>query len=276
MRGVLPALLDAGGDDRAARGAPHPRQGARRGAGAVPRPLGAGWPPAQALQPSPGIARVRGPLRARHPVLLPRLAVRRGRHHSRGARRTGGEPHPPQALPRRLSRSGVLRPRLRLPRPPGAHARVPNARHLLAPGRRARALPHRLPLQLAAGGREPDGPVPQRVPAHPGDPRALQPRLGRDAGGGVASAGRRHRDLSHQRAPMGGLHLGAHRRGHAAGHRAAAGHLPESGPREVLSRRGHHQVDGAGRRHTLPDRRVPPFRRQSSTSTARASARRWG
>ena len=106
-------------------------------------------PAAQALQPSPCVARVRGRLRARHPVLLPRLAVRRGRRHSRGARRAGGQPHPPQALPRRLSRPGVRRSRLRLPRPPGAHARVPDARHLLSPRRRARAL---LPSTIRATG----------------------------------------------------------------------------------------------------------------------------
>ena len=233
-------------------------------------------PAAQALQPSPCVARVRGRLRARHPVLLPRLAVRRGRRHSRDARRAGGQPHPPQALPRRLSRPGVRRSRLRLPRPPGAHARVPDARHLLSPRRRARALCHRLPMQLAAGRREPDGPVSQRVPAHPGDPRALQPGLGCDAGGGVASAGRPHRDLSHQRAPLGGLHLGAHRRGHAPGHRAAAGHLPEPGPGEVLPRGRHHQVDGAGRRHPLPDRRLPPLRRGARPRRQGRPLRRWG
>ena len=62
------------------------------------------------------------------------------------------------------------------------------------------------------------------------------------------------------RAPLGGLHLGAHRRGHAPGHRAAAGHLPEPGPGEVLPRRRHHQVDGAGRRYPVPDHRLPALR----------------
>ena len=151
VRGVLPALLDAGGDDRADRGAAHPRQGARGGAGPVPGPLRAGRPPAQALQPPAGVAGVRHRLGARHPLLLPRLAVRRGRRHSGGARGAGAEPHPAQALPRGLSGAGARGPRLRLPRPPGARSRISDARHLLAPRRRARALPHRLPVQLAPG-----------------------------------------------------------------------------------------------------------------------------
>ena len=37
---------------------------------------------------------------------------------------------------------------------------------------------------------------------------------------------------------------------------AAPRHLPEPGPREVLSRRRHHQVDGAGGRFALQDRRL--------------------
>ena len=157
---------------------PHPRHRARRGARAVPGTSPGGSPAAQALQPPPGVARVRDRLRARGPVLLSRLAVRRGRHDPRGAGEPAESPIPRRLQPRRLSRRRAGRPRLRLPWPPRSEARVPDARHPRPARRRAGALRDRLPLQLVAGGRESDGSVPQRVPAHAGHPARTSTRRG--------------------------------------------------------------------------------------------------
>ena len=92
----------------------------------------------------------------------------------------------------------------------------------------------------------------------------------------VASVRRPYWDLPHQRAPLGGLHLGTDRRGPAPGHRAAAGHLPEPGPGEVLPRRRDHQVDGAGGRTPTAGLSPTAISARSSTSTARATARTSG
>ena len=89
-----------------------------------------------------------------------------------------GSPIPRRLRHGRLPGARARRPGLRLPRAAGSETRVPHARHALAARGRARPLRHRLSLQLAAGGREPDGSLPQRVPAHPGDARALQSRWG--------------------------------------------------------------------------------------------------
>ena len=129
-------------------------------------------PAAPALRAPRRVARVRHHRRARHPLLLSRLALRRRRHDPRDAGRARTA-DPPQDLPGRLPGEGVQGPDLRLYGPAGRHPGVSALRHLRHPGPRPRAVLDPLALQLAAGERERDGPDPQRLPARPRQWRAV-------------------------------------------------------------------------------------------------------
>ena len=77
-------------------------------------------------------------------------------------------------LPWRLSGRRIPGPRIRVLRPAGDEAAVSAARHDGAAGQRDGAVADPLALQLAAGEREFDGPVPHAVPAYADVGRAVR------------------------------------------------------------------------------------------------------
>src|SRR5438105_11577926 len=115
-------------------GAPEGGEDPRRGAGALPRRKRPARLPRAALQPPRHLARVRRAAAARHPLLLPRLALRCGWHHPRHADRGGGQPAEGEAVPPGVPDARAQRAHLRLHGAAGEEAVVPDLRHL----RRAR------------------------------------------------------------------------------------------------------------------------------------------
>ncbi|CAA9383621.1 MAG: Alpha-ketoglutarate-dependent taurine dioxygenase, partial [uncultured Ramlibacter sp.] len=242
----------------------HAAQGSRAGRG--PDPV-----PRQGRPARPGVSALRAPgqfavLRqgrgARHPLLLPRLAVRRA-GPVRGAalrtgRRQGPRPHPPAVVPG----AGAVRTGVDLHGPTGEEAGAAPLRMPGAPGsgripgsqrqqhRRRRAAGHS--VQLAAALREPGRPVPRRHPAFVVQRHAVRRADGADAAGdlGVAAAERTHgvgpKDAGRQDLPP-------HQRGRAAD---AAGD-PQSARRQIRTG-GVDRLGAADRRPPLPHLRGRP------------------
>ena len=135
-----------------------------------------------------GAARTGGPPgvrhlpRARDPLLLPRLALRRRRRPSGGAGPASGGARAAEApgAARSVPRLRAPGARVRLPRPAGGDARVPRLRHVRAAGHGDGAVPGAVPLQLAPGaGRHPRS-HPHQLPALQHQPGAVLRRLRRD------------------------------------------------------------------------------------------------
>ena len=131
----------------------------RRGLGGVPRRRWAGRAAGTALRAPGHLARVRQDTGARHPLLLPRLALRRRRHHPRHPRGAPRQLNPSQALPGRLSGRGVAGPGVRLYGSAGGMPALPRLRRLRAFRGRGRPASTPLSLQLAPGQRERDRPI---------------------------------------------------------------------------------------------------------------------
>ena len=150
-----------------------PRAG--RGPDPVPRRPGSPWLAVPALRAPRRVAVLRQGRRPRHPLLLPRLAVRRAGPLPGAALRARRRARPRPAPPALVPAAGTVRPDLGLHGPAGEEAgaaalrmpggagrrRVPRGRR--HQHRRRRAADH--PLQLAAALREPGRPLPRRHPA---------------------------------------------------------------------------------------------------------------
>src|SRR5438093_1516667 len=212
----VPATVLAAGGLRARprrRAAAHPDHG--RGPRGLPRPLGPRRPAAAAVLPPRDLARVRHPPGARHPLLLSRLGLRRGRSHPRDARRARRQHAQAAALPRGVPDPRVLRPRLRLHGAARRAARLPDVRHVRRAGPRAapgRAVP--AAVQLAPGEGQLDGPRAHVLPAR--DQQRLSFHRGLRGAGGIGVAGDGIRHALRRHPPCRRLRLGADLRLHGA------------------------------------------------------------
>ena len=198
---VAAALLASGRACRRRRLHAAPGARARRGPDPVPRRRRPARPAARTLLPPRHNAALRPRRTSRHPLLLPRLAVRCGREMPGPALRAGGWPPARAHSPAVVSGAGALRADLRLYGPAGSQARpaalrmpgrhgrrrIPGSRRQLAGWRWARDHP----LQLAAAFRECGRSAARAGPARQLQRRAVHHGHGRHAGGGVR--GDRHR-----------------------------------------------------------------------------------
>ena len=167
LRGVPAPLLATRLCRSGTRGPSAGHPDPRRGPGGVPRRRWAHRGAGTALRAPGHLARVRQGAGARHPLLLPRLALRRRRHHPRHPRGAPRQLNPSQALPGRLSGRGVAGPGVRLHGSAGGVPALPRLRRLRAFRGRGRPASTPLPVQLAPGQRERDRPDPPQLPAHP-------------------------------------------------------------------------------------------------------------
>ena len=189
---VLAAGLCRGGSRRCAERAPDLR---RRPSG-VSRWLGKGRRARTALRAPRHLARVRQGRRARHSLLLPRLALRRGWHDPRHARGTGNQLDTPKDLPRGVPRSCLARRRLRVhgsARGAPAVSYLRCVRALRVAGELAGAP---LPVQLAASERERDRSHPSQLSPHSSVRRPVRAGVPGDPHHGMDRDAGRH-DLHH-------------------------------------------------------------------------------
>src|SRR2546425_749091 len=212
----VPATVLAAGGLRARprrRAAAHPDHG--RGPRGLPRPLGSRRPAAAAVHAPRDLARVRHPSGARHPLLLSRLGLRRGRPHPRDARRARRQHAQAAALPRGVPDARILRPRLRQHGAARRAARLPDVRHVRRAGPRAtpgRAVP--AAGQLAPREGQIDGPGAHVLPAR--DQQRLSLHRGLRRAGGIGVAGDAVRHALRRHPPRRRLRLGADLRFHGA------------------------------------------------------------
>ena len=236
----------------------------RRGPGPLPRRRRADGAAEAALQPPRHLAGVRRHLRARHPLLLPRLAVRRGRHDPGDARasRRG-------ARSRIASTTGPTRPRvpgpdLRLHGPPGEAPASSRLRRLRA--RRTSAwCPAASTCCPATGCRSKRTAwTPSTgVPAHEAQRPAVQ--RGLCSPGPDSNGRRRHRQHVRRYSPRRGQRLGPHHRANPPEHQ------PVSAAWTRMERRRRSrdladpdQLGGAHRRHAHAAARLSPGPRRRS------------
>src|SRR6266540_2630975 len=216
-------------------GLPHRRRRLRDRGGALPAPA--------------GVAGLRRRRARRHPLRLPRLAVRAGRHLPGPARRDGEDRVQGPRQGQRRPGPGAGRHGLGLPRPAAGAAAATLRR--LRDGGPARYRPCDAAVQLAPDHGERRRPAPRRVAARPLLRVPRQPARLRGAGVLPAQARqdrlRRVRARHHQAAPARRAHRGGRRLGgrppdglpvlHAGGRRRDR---PDADPRP--GRRHHHLV----------------------------------
>ena len=97
VRGLSAALLASGFSRQGFEGFARGPEDSRRRTGVVPRPFRKTRTGASTLSTPTGIAGVRQVRAARHPLLLPRLALRHRRHPARRPRTTAAPQRTPQA-----------------------------------------------------------------------------------------------------------------------------------------------------------------------------------
>ena len=170
---------------------------------------------APALRAPRDVARVRHSRRARSPVLLSRLGVRRRRPLPGDARRASRQPAVRARRPGRLSSPRVHRARLRVPRAARSAAAVSPVRQLRGAGLGPDAGGEvRAAVQLAAGEGQQHGPGAHRVPARAEQRLPVHRSVRSRARAGLDDD--RGRDGLHRHAPGGRAGVGARVRLHAA------------------------------------------------------------